>query len=232
MSCCGPKSVVDAAVSTGGCSGGMSGPNGINDTLVDTHSMVQDYYGKVVSTSNDLKTNACTAGAGPHRYVRKVLAKVPQEVLTKFLGCGAHLPLGIEGLKVLDLGSGSGRDCYACAALVGEKGSVIGVDMTPEQIELSNKYVEDYTKTLGYLTPNMSFVEGHIEYLDKAGIKDESVDVVISNCVVNLCPDKPRVLKEVYRALTPGGEFYFSDMYCDRRLSEDARKNKVCAVCF
>lgn len=73
----------------------------------------------------------------------------------------------------------------------------------------------------------MSFVEGHIEYLDKAGIADASFDIVISNCVVNLSPDKPRVLREVYRALATGGEFYFSDVYCDRRLPAHVMAHKV-----
>ena len=73
----------------------------------------------------------------------------------------------------------------------------------------------------------MRFVEGHIEYLDKAGLADESVDMVISNCVVNLSPDKARVLTEAYRVLAPGGEFYFSDVYCDRRLPQHVRQHKV-----
>ncbi len=73
----------------------------------------------------------------------------------------------------------------------------------------------------------MRFVEGHIELLDEAGIKDESVDILISNCVVNLSPDKARILREAYRVLAPGGEMYFSDVYCDRRLPDHAKKDEV-----
>ena len=73
----------------------------------------------------------------------------------------------------------------------------------------------------------MRFIEGHIEYLSKAGIADESVDMIISNCVVNLSPDKRRVLQEAYRVLAKGGEFYFSDVYCDRRLPQHVKDNQV-----
>lgn len=73
----------------------------------------------------------------------------------------------------------------------------------------------------------MQFVQGHIEFLDKAGISDESMDLIISNCVINLSPDKERVLREAYRVLAPGGELYFSDVYSSRRLSEEARKDKA-----
>ena len=73
----------------------------------------------------------------------------------------------------------------------------------------------------------MHFIKGHIEYLDKAGIADKSTDIVISNCVVNLSPDKLRVIQEAYRVLAPGGEFYFSDVYCDRRLPQHVKDDKV-----
>ncbi len=192
-----------------------------------TYDVVKDYYGKVLSTSKDLKTTACTAGGSPHPAIVKVMRQVPGEIVSKFYGCGAPLPLGIDGLRVLDLGSGSGRDCYVCSALVGEKGFVTGIDMTEEQVAVSEKYLEEFTKTLGYTQPNMKFIQGHIEYLDKAGIEDHSVDIVISNCVVNLSPDKPRVLQEVYRVLAPGGEFYFSDVYCDRRLPKHVQEHEV-----
>ena len=88
-----------------------------------TFTSVQNYYGQVLETSKDLKTNACTAAGRPHNEIVKRMKLVPQEVKDKFYGCGAPLPLGIEGKKVLDLGSGSGRDCYICASLVGETGA-------------------------------------------------------------------------------------------------------------
>ena len=73
----------------------------------------------------------------------------------------------------------------------------------------------------------MQFTEGRIEFLDEAGLQDGSVDMIISNCVVNLSPDKHRVLSEAYRVLAAGGEFYFSDVYCDRRLPDTVRKHEV-----
>lgn len=87
-----------------------------------TLSSVQQYYGQVLETTKDLKTSACTAAGAPHPEIRKIIRTVPKTVLEKFYGCGAPLPLGIEGLRVLDLGSGSGRDCYICSKLVGETG--------------------------------------------------------------------------------------------------------------
>eukprot|EP00898_Chlorokybus_atmophyticus_P006822 jgi/Chlat1/7140/Chrsp57S06808 len=198
-------------------------PNGAEDT----YQSVQNYYGKVLASSKDLKTSACSCAAAPPKQIRDILRKVPDEVVSKFYGCGSPLPYGIEGLHVLDLGSGSGRDCYVASALVGPSGSVVGIDMTDEQLEVARGHVDEFTQTLGYSQPNMKFIKGHIEYLDKAGIEDESFDMVMSNCVVNLSPDKPRVLSEVYRVLAPGGEFYFSDVYCDRRLPEHVQKHEV-----
>lgn len=90
-------------------------------------------------------------------------------------------------------------------------------------------YADEYSKTLGYKKSNMRFLTGHIEYLDQAGIADGSVDLIISNCVINLSPDKEQVLREAYRVLAAGGEMYFSDVYSDRRVPEEAKKNEVCS---
>ncbi|BDA48057.1 Arsenite methyltransferase [Coccomyxa sp. Obi] len=217
MSCCGPKPCV---------------PNGKkSETATDrdsVHASVQEYYGKVLKSSKDLKTSACTAGGRPHPLLLLLMEQLPAEVLDRFYGCGAPVPLGIQGLRVLDLGSGSGRDCYLAAALVGETGTVTGIDMTAEQLEVARRHSDEYCLgTLGYKAANMQFVQGHIELLDRAGIQDESVDIVISNCVINLSPDKPRVLQQAYRVLAPGGEMYFSDVYCDRRLPPEVKKDEV-----
>lgn len=193
-----------------------------------TLSSVQNYYGKVLSTSKDLKTSACTAAGRPHPIVQDAIKQVPAEIRAKFYGCGAPLPLGIDGLRVLDLGSGSGRDAFVCAKLVGESGSVVGIDMTDEQLDVARAHVDSYSAALKYQKPNLKFVKGYIERLDEAGIADESVDMIISNCVVNLSPDKPGVLREAYRVLAPGGELYFSDVYCDRRLPKHVQENEVC----
>ncbi len=188
------------------------------------YDVVKDYYGKVLQTTESLKTSACTTMARPHRLIRDALAKVPRSVNDKFYGCGSAVPLGISGLSVLDLGCGSGRDCYVAAVLVGATGRVIGVDMTEEQLTVARDGVKEFATTLGR-TPNLSFVQGYIE--DLSAIETASIDVVISNCVVNLSPRKDLVLREVARVLKNGGEFYFRDVYCDRRLPDTVRAHKL-----
>lgn len=195
-----------------------------NDNSI--RASVQTYYGEVLKGSDDLKTNACCTASAPPKEVREILKRVPDEIKAKYYGCGSPFPLGISGLRVLDLGCGTGRDCYVCAAMVGEGGFVTGVDMTPAQLEVAERHLQPYTQQLGYSKPNMRFVSGHIEDLASAGIADNSVDIVISNCVVNLSPNKEKVLEEVYRVLAPGGEMYFSDVYCDRRLPKELMQHE------
>lgn len=155
--------------------------------------------------------------------------RVPEEIKSTFYGCGNPIPSSIKGLHVLDLGCGSGRDCYVASKLVGEKGSVTGIDMTEEQLEIARKHVDTYTKKVfgEHSKPNMHFVKGYIELLENAGIRKDSMDLVISNCVINLSPNKKQVLSGVYDVLKHGGEFYFSDVYCDRRLPDTVRSHKV-----
>jgi len=191
------------------------------------YSNVKEYYGEVLKSTNDLKTSACCTLKAPHPTITKALKQVPKEIQDKYYGCGTPLPFGIDGLTVLDLGSGSGRDCYVAAALVGEKGSVYGLDMTPNQLQVAEAHVEAYTKTLGYAKPNLQFKQGYMEFLSKAGIEPNSIDIVISNCVINLSPNKKLVMQEVYNCLREGGELYFSDVYCSRRLPENAVKDPV-----
>lgn len=191
-------------------------------------SSVQNYYGKVLQKTEDLRTSACTIGkANNHPLFKQALANIPQEVKQKFYGCGNPVPLGIKGLNVLDLGSGSGRDCYIAAQFTGESGLVTGIDMTQEQLDVANKSIEEFTEKMGYSRPNLQFVKGYIEFIEEAGIAHESQDLVISNCVVNLSPNKKQVLQGVYNVLKNGGEFYFSDVYCDRRLPEHVRKHEL-----
>jgi SAM-dependent methyltransferase len=198
------------------------------DNVLD---VVTDYYGKVLQKTSDLKTSACCSMSAPPPALRKIMALLPIEVVERFYGCGNPIPNGIDGLTVVDLGSGSGRDCYIAAALVGEKGKVIGVDMTDEQLAVARAHADKYcTKTLGYSESNLDFRKGLIEQLTDskgANIEKNSVDLVISNCVVNLSPRKDAVLQGVYDILKNGGEFYFSDVYSDRRLPKGAREHDV-----
>uniref|UniRef100_A0A8D0TGN9 Arsenite methyltransferase n=1 Tax=Sus scrofa TaxID=9823 RepID=A0A8D0TGN9_PIG len=145
----------------------------------------------------------------------------------RYYGCGLVIPECLENCWILDLGSGSGRDCYALSQLVGEKGHVTGVDMTEGQVEVANKYIDYHMEKYGFRTPNVTFIHGYIEKLGEAGIKNESYDIVISNCVINLVPDKQQVLQEVYRVLKHGGELYFSDVYASLELPEEIRTHKV-----
>lgn len=186
---------------------------------------VLSYYDEVLKSSADLKTSACCVAAPPSPKLRAILSRIPQEVLSRFYGCGSPLPLGIEGLRVLDLGSGSGRDCYVASALVGASGSVTGVDFASTQLEVARRNAPAWAAELGY--SYLSFVEGRMEDLAGCGIAPGSVDLCISNCVVNLSADKRAVLAGVYAALRDGGEFFFSDVYCDRRLSASVRADPV-----
>ena len=99
--------------------------------------------------------------------------------------------------------------------------------MTDEQLDVARRHVDAFTQNVGFSRPNLKFTHGYIEDLKGAGIADESADMIISNCVVNLSPDKPSVLREAYRALAPGGEFYFSDVYADRRLPKHVQQHEV-----
>ena len=126
---------------------------------------------------------------------------------------------------MLDLGCGTGRDVYAIAQLVGATGSVVGVDMTPEQLDVARQHQDYHRDVFGY--DNIQFLHGFIERLDELELEAQSFDVIISNCVVNLSPDKEAVLRGVKRLLKAGGEFYFSDVYADRRVPESVRNDAV-----
>lgn len=189
------------------------------------HDVVQDYYGKQLGGTSDLKTTACCDISQVPAWLRPLLKNIHPEVLSRYYGCGLVCPPQLAGCRVLDLGSGSGRDVYALAQLVGPTGSVVGVDMTDEQLAVAEQHRAYHAEKFGY--DNVRFIHGYIERLDELDLEAGSFDVIVSNCVVNLSPDKDAVLRGVHRLLKEGGEFYFSDVYADRRVPDAVRNDPV-----
>jgi len=181
---------------------------------------VKDRYGEIAK--KEKATCSCCGTsifeqAKAIGYSSEELKKIPESAIMG-LGCGN--PVALAGLKkgqtVLDLGSGGGIDVFLAANKVGEKGKVIGVDMTQEMI----KKAEENAKKGGY--KNVEFRPGEIERLP---LEDESVDVIISNCVINLSPDKRRVFMEAYRVLKPKGKMMISDIVTDKELPLEIRES-------
>ncbi len=192
-----------------------------------THDDVRTYYGETLQSSQDLKTTACCSDEAVPDLHKPILSLLPDEVLTTFYGCGSPIPPALDGMTVLDLGCGTGRDAFVAAALAGPTGRVIGVDMTEAQLDVARRHQAAVADALGHPAPTTEFVLGTMEDLAALGIEDESVDVVISNCVLNLAPDKAPVFAEIDRVLKTGGELYVSDVFADRRLPEAVRRDPV-----
>lgn len=188
---------------------------------------VKEYYGKVLQGKKDLKTTACCTTDDAPAHHKEILGLIEDEILDRFYGCGSPIPDELKGKTVLDLGCGTGRDSYLVSKLVGPGGHVIGVDMTDEQLEVANRNVKKQMRNFGFDQPNIEFRKGYIENLQQLGIEDNSVDVVISNCVINLSPDKRAVYSEIFRVLKPGGELYFSDLFADRRVPEHLKDDPI-----
>ena len=189
---------------------------------------IREYYGKILKNTKDLKSGACcNIEYSSNPDINKIIGQIDDEILTKFYGCGSPIPADVRGCVVLDLGCGTGRDAFILSSLVGPDGSVIGVDMTDEQLEVGKKYIDTQMKKFRFTHPNVVFKKGFIEDLSEIGIKDNSVDIVVSNCVINLSPDKPTVFSEIFRVLKPGGELYFSDIFTGRRIPEHLKDDPV-----
>lgn len=191
------------------------------------HDLVREYYGKTLQTSEDLRTDACCTPDDIPAWQKSLLSNVHDEVMAKYYGCGLIAPSAMEGVRVLDLGCGAGRDVYMLSQMVGETGEVVGVDMTHEQLDVAIAHQDWHREKFGFARANTRFMEGLIEHLDELDLEPHSFDVVVSNCVVNLATDKRAVLEGVRRLLKPGGEFYFSDVYASRRLPDHLKSDPV-----
>ncbi|MGH8110392.1 MAG: methyltransferase domain-containing protein, partial [Rhodanobacteraceae bacterium] len=124
-------------------------------------------------------------------------------------------------------GCGSGRDVYLLSALVGERGRVLGVDMTTQQLEVAERHREFHARAFGHARSNVEFRLGDLSDLAALAIADNSIDVMISNCVLNLVADKRHAFAEILRVLKPGGELFFSDVFADRRLPRELLADPV-----
>lgn len=190
-----------------------------------THSSIQEYYGKILKSSNDLQTNACCPIDSVPSHLAAIIKDLHPEVRDRFYGCGTPIPDELEGRTVLDLGCGTGRDVFLLSKLVGPKGRVIGVDMTAEQLAVAEGTKAYHADKFGYA--NVELKKGYMEDLAALGLASESVDVVVSNCVLNLSPRKDKVFSEIFRVLKPGGELYFSDIFASRRLTAEQNADPV-----
>lgn len=196
---------------------------------MDTREKIKDYYSKVTTEDGGkMQSSVCSCSTKnmPRAY-RKIIRKIDKEIKDHFYGCGSPIPDVLAGQTVLDLGCGTGRDCYLISKLVGEEGHVIGVDMNEDQLAIAKKHQDKMASQWGFKQSNLTFKQGYIEDLQALDIEDESIDIVISNCVINLSPFKEAVFKEIWRVLKPGGELYFSDVFVDRRLPKAISEHPV-----
>lgn len=207
-------------------SGTIEFTGGAPDRQFNVKEAVKRYYGSELTSTSDLKTGACCTADSMPVHAREVLPYIAEEIKQKYYGCGSPVPVALNGLKVLDIGCGTGRDCYILSKLVGENGFVTGIDMTENQITIADKYLAEQTGRFGYKAPNVKFICDDIENLGEY-FPDESLNLIISNCVVNLVEAKEDLISRIYRLLKPGGEFFFSDIYADRRLPDELRSDPV-----
>ncbi|MFH0943221.1 MAG: arsenite methyltransferase [Candidatus Beckwithbacteria bacterium] len=196
----------------------------------DIKKVVKDSYAKIAQSSSGCGCGSC--GCDSNQTVQKQSGEmgysqdeINQTPSGSNLGLGCGNPVAIASLKegevVLDLGSGAGFDAFLASPRVGKTGKVIGVDMTDEMLEKARENAKKSNYT------NVEFRKGDIENLP---VDDNSVDVIISNCVINLAPDKEKVFKEAYRVLKKGGRLMISDVVLTKPLPEELKNDEELLV--
>ena len=190
-------------------------------TNTPIHDAVREHYSERARNADSCcapdSTSACCDSKNV-LYPEELLTVLPDDVASFSLGCGDPITLAAlqPGQIVLDLGSGGGLDCFLAAKKVGANGHVIGVDMTPEMLARARSSAERMGVT------NVEFRHGYLEALP---VDDNSIDVTISNCVINLSPDKAKVFNEVFRVLKPGGKLAVSDIVTDGPLPDAIKQS-------
>lgn len=184
----------------------------VNKKHAAAHLLVKRAYGEVARNSSSCRSgSSCCGGAATSASEGDM-----------GLSCGDPVAFSKlkKGMTVVDLGSGAGKDVFMAAEKVGAKGLSIGVDMTPDMLRLAARNAEKFAKRTGL--KNVEFRRGVIE---KLPVKNGEADMIISNCVINLSPDKPAVFREAYRALKPGGSIVVSDIVLNRELPPALKKH-------